>query len=57
MSHNEVQVSAVMNDRLREARQARVATPVIRARTVLRARQRARRRAERFARLDRRRIW
>jgi len=45
-----------MNDRLREARQARMATPVIHARAVLRARQRARRRAERFAGLDGRRI-
>ena len=57
MSHNDVQVRAVMHDRLREAQQARVAIPVIRARAVLRARQRARRRAERFARLNRRRSW
>jgi hypothetical protein len=57
MSHNEVQVRAVMNDRLREACEARVATAASRARAVLRSRQRARRRAERFERSERRRIW
>ena len=47
MSHNEVLVRAVAADRLREARAARAATALIRAR----------RRARRFPRATRKRVW
>jgi hypothetical protein len=50
MSHNEIQVGAVMSDRLREARAARLVTAAVRSR-------RARQREGRFARATRRQTW